>query len=223
MEIRIDMPPVTREAEATPQLAPTLGRGAEIESRVTVGVSDVVAVEPGLLEQAQADLDSQFLRVSMRVSLRPAPEEEFERVVFAVLLQPRDHAASPRPIARALAPSRLSSGVYTVQSGLTLGIRAGAPGVQVSAETSESRRVEIRPPYVVSAGDGESDPEWRYRKTETVDLEGSYEMSMVVQVRRDMPAEAFISLAGTVVKGRQRTDVTWQVDDDVARVSLHAG
>ena len=154
------------------------------------------------------------------VSFRPSQGEWFERVLVSVLLQPTDPTSEERPFARQLAPKRLSSDAYSVENGITLGVKAAPPGMELKAEASESVRKQISEPYVVAAGEGEPDPEWRYQRTETMALEGSYEMAMVVQRKRDVPAEAFLSLAGTVVSGRQRTDVVWLVDDSFARVPL---
>ncbi len=85
---------------------------------------------------------------------------------------------------------------------------------------SESVKKEMRPPYVVAAGEGESELEWRYQRTETVALEGVYEMAMIAQIDKDTKAEAFISLAGSVVARGQRTDVVWEIEDTLARVPL---
>jgi hypothetical protein len=78
----------------------------------------------------------------------------------------------------------------------------------------------LRQPYVIAAGEGESDPEWRYQRTETMVLEGAHEMAMIVQSPTDLASEVFISVAGTVARAGHRTDVTWEVDDAVARVPL---
>ena len=220
MEQHVELPAITRELELGHSVEPTLGRGGQIGSRVTVGISDVLRVDDTVARQLQLDTSWALVSLSLRVSFRPSQGEWFERVLVSVLLQPIDTASKERPFARQLAPKRLSSEAYSVENGITLGVKAAPPGMELKAEASESVRKQISEPYVIAAGEGESDPEWRYQRTETMSLEGSYDMAMVVQRKRDVPAEAFISLTGTVVSGRQRTDVVWLVDDSFARVSL---
>jgi hypothetical protein len=218
----LNMPPIAFEAEAAAAVTPTLGRGGVVESRVTVGISHVTDVEAdeivGLPLAART-----LLRLSMRVSFRPARDEYFDQVLFSVLLRAREPSMQPGPVAFALAPSRLTSGPYTLRSGLTLGVHARAPGVELKADSEETLEKEVRQPYVVAAGEGESDPEWRYQRTETMTLEGSHEMCMLVDVEPGVGAEAFLSLAGSVVSGRQRVDVGWEIEDRIARIPLRTG
>jgi hypothetical protein len=74
----------------------------------------------------------------------------------------------------------------------------------------------------VSAGLGEHDPEWRYRQTKTMpELSGSYEMGLIVQMSRGLPAEAILSASATLKVGRHRTDVEWTPAPELARIILN--
>lgn len=219
-DLRLDMPPVAFEADARPVVGLTLGWRREISSRVSAGVSDVApldAAEARLLRPSGGEL----VRLTLRASFRPAEDEQFERVLVSVLLQGQDRNEHGRPLAFKLTPARLVSGPYTVSQGWTIGAHAGTTGLEATAEASGSTRAEQRPPYVVAAGEGESDPEWRYQRTETMSLEGSHEMGMLVELQPTVvQAEAFISLAGTVTAGGQKVGLTWELDDRIARVPL---
>lgn len=202
-----------------PSSVPVLGRSREVASRVTVGISDVCV--PDLPEGSRRPHDgSELLALTMRVSFRPAPDELLERVLFSVLMQNRGEEDEQVPVAFALEPQRLVSGAYTTRSGVTFGARAGTSTVGLSAEASQSEEMEIRQPFVVAAGEGESDPEWRYRRTKTMELDGAHEMAMLVKLDPDIEAEAFISLSGAVMVNRTSVDIVWQLDDTIARVPL---
>ena len=164
----------------------------------------------------------QLLAMTMRVSFRPAPHEQFERVLFSVLLQNSDPEDERVPVAFALEPQQLVSGAYTTRRSVTFGARAGTSTVGLSADASRSTEMEIQQPFVVAAGEGESDPEWRYRTTKTLELEGAHEMAMLVELDPDTAAEAIISLSGTVIVERTSVDAVWGLDDPIARVPLVA-
>lgn len=212
---------IRTDAEALPSSVTTLGRSWDVHSRVTVGISDVFV--PDLPEGSRRPRDgSELLGMTMRLSFRPAPDELLERVLFSVLLQNRDERDERVPVAFALEPQQLVSGAYTTRSGVTFGARAGTSTTGLSAEASQSVEMEIRQPFVTAAGEGESDPEWRYRRTKTKELEGAHEMAMLVELDPEIEAEAFISLSGTVTVNRTSIDVVWELDDTLARVPLVA-
>lgn len=124
------------------------------------------------------------------------------------------------PFARVLVPARLSTGPCTISRGLTIGIHAGALGVTADAERSSNKTVELEQPYVYAAGQGESDPEWRYERTATMELLGSHEMALVAEARRNVPAFAEISASATVRSGMHSTEVNWTPRGDIGRVDL---
>ncbi len=227
---QLTLPPVAHERDAAPSPSMTLGYAGPVNSRLSIGHSDVVITEPGeilddellakqLAEQAETIA---LARVTLRVSFRPAAGEQFTAALIAVDLCADGNGADQRPFARQLAPDRLSAGRFTAQSGVTLGLQAGAAGAGVKAERSSSGSAEVQEPYVVAAGLGEHDPEWRYRPTKTMpELSGSYEMGLIVQMSRDATAEALLSASATVQIGRrQRTEVQWTPEPELARIVL---
>jgi hypothetical protein len=107
---------------------------------------------------------------------------------------------------------------------MTLGIQAGLHGATVKAGGSSGTSAEVESFYVVAAGEGESDPEWRYQETDTMkQLEGSYEMGLVAEMRRGIAAEARISANATVLVRRHHTDVSWTPQEHVAQIPLPSG
>ena len=140
MEQHVEVPAITRELEAGHTVEPTLGRGGQIESRVTVGISDVLGVDDTVARQLQLDTSWVLVSLSLRVSFRPGQGEWFERVLVSVLLQPTDPASRELPVARQLAPKRLSSDAYSVENGITLGVKAAPPGMEL-----KSRSLRIGP------------------------------------------------------------------------------
>jgi hypothetical protein len=227
VSVRISTPEITVEEDATPSIARTLGFGREVKSRLTVGRSDALCVEPeevivdpavaSYLHEREEELV--LVRLALRMSFRPSHGERFDRALFVVTLRAVDDDAD-EPFARVLVPDRLESSPSTSSKGLTLGLHGGVLGAGVDAQRSSSRTVEVQRPYVYAAGQGESDPEWRYERTETMDLVGSHEMAMIVEARRNVSAFAEISVSATVRAGLHSTDVDWKPPPEIARIEL---
>jgi hypothetical protein len=226
---QLPMPKVEVEAEATPVPVSTLGQGAAVQSRLSVGRSDAIAVKAGdvladslLAAHLRENPEVALLRLTFRMSFRPAPGERFERALFSVVLVGEEEASAP-PFARLLAPERLSAGPFTVQRQRGGALQLGASGAGLHREGSTTKSVEVAAYYVIAAGLGESDPEWRYTRTETMELVGSHEMAMVVELPREARGEARLSLSATVRAGRRQRDLDWDAPAEVGRVPLAAG
>ena len=195
-----------------------------VSSRLSVGRSDAVVLPHDVIDDdaltARLALQNQSLlvRVSFRMSFRPTPGELFERALFAVELVAQD--AQVQPFARALRPERLAAGPYKITSSTKLGFRTSVPGLELNAERSTAAAHDTQPAYVVAAGVGESDPEWRYIRTDSMMLEGSHEMSLVAEIPRSGDTYAVISAEATVAFGRRRTDIAWELPRDIERVRL---
>jgi hypothetical protein len=227
---KLTLPPIVHEDQAQPSAAVTLGYAGPVNSRLSIGRSDVLMVKPTeiledellakhLAEQAQT---TALARLTLRVNFRPADGEQFTRALVAVVLRTPDAPADSQPFARAIVPERLAGGRFTAQRGVTLGLQAGVAGTALKAETSSSGSAELEEPYVVSAGLGEHDPEWRYQQTRTMpELSGSYEMGLIVEMRRHTAAEAVVSATAAVRVGRHQTNVEWAPAPGLARIALN--
>jgi hypothetical protein len=226
MTAEMRLPAITIEADADALPTATLGASREVRSKVSVGRSDVLVVNPSdAIEDPELatflsarEQEVLLVRIGFRMSFRPAPEERFERALFSVEMYATDGLAPP--FARILLPDRLATGPFTLNRSLRVGVRAGVPGLELTAEGVTSAASEKQLSYVVAAGVGESDPEWRYSQTPTTTLEGSHEMAMVAEVRRGASAQATISVHATVTSGRRRTDIEWKPSPEVARITL---
>jgi hypothetical protein len=227
----LTLPPIAYEDDAAPSPSLTLGYAGPVNSRLSIGRSDVLVTDPS--EVLDDDLLAAHLaekaehvvlaRMTLRVSFRPGDGEQFTRALVSVLLHAPDGDADSQPFAREIAPGRLTAGRFTAQTGVTLGLNAGAAGAAVKAERSSSGSAELEEPYIVSAGLGEHDPEWRYRQTKTMTISPiSYEMGLIVEMRRGFSAEALLSASATVRVGRHRTDIEWTPAPGLARIALNA-
>lgn len=228
MSAQLTMPEIAVEDEATPSISQTLGFGRKVESRLSVGRSDALPVVPDEVTEDEAIArflrerasEIVLIRLSLRMSFRPAPGERFDRALFSVTLQAEDEDAEEGPFARLLVPDRLTSGPFTVSRGITLGIHAGVLGAGIDAQGSSSTTAELQRPYVYAAGAGESDPEWRYERTETMELVGSHEMALIAEARRGTPAFAEVSASATVRAGLHTTEVSWAPQATIRHVVL---
>jgi hypothetical protein len=225
MTTNLAFPPIASEDYAQPQRIETLGANHAVTSRVTVGRSDAlhVTADEVITDRALSDHlrrhDSELalVRLAFRLSFRPAPGELFETALFSVVMTADGPDDDVHPFVRTLAPDRLASGPFIAERGLTVGLTAGVPGVELAAEGSTKTTAEITCPYVVAAGLGEADPEWRYTRTATMELIGSHEMGLVAEYKRGVPLLVSISVQATVATGRHRTNVTWKPRSDIAR------
>jgi hypothetical protein len=221
------MPPVEVEAEASPIPIATLGHGGAVQSRLSVGRSDAIEVKAGdvladplLAAHLREKPEVALLRLTFRISFRPAPDERFERALFAVVLSGEEGASAP-PFARLLAPQRLAAGPFSVQHQRGGALQLGVSGAGLHVEGSTTKSAEVADYYVIAAGLGESDPEWRYARTEMMELVGSHEMAMVVELPREGGGLARVSLSATVRAGRRVTDLNWDMTGEVSHVPLN--
>ncbi len=223
---QLPMPPVEVEAEASPISIATLGHGGAVRSRLSVGRSDAIAVRAAdvladslLATHLREKPAVALLRLTFRMSFRPAPDERFERALFTVILSGEEGASAP-PFARLLAPERLTAGPFSIQHQRGGALQLGVSGVGLHVEGSTTKSAEVADYYVIAAGLGESDPEWRYVRTETMELVGSHEMAMVVELPREARGEARVSLSATVRAGRRLIDLNWDTTAEVSHVPL---
>jgi hypothetical protein len=231
MACHIDLPEIRFEDVATPSTEPVLGFGGPVESRVSVGRSDVVPVtpddvvtDPQLATYLKNMTSRSLVRMTLRMSLRPATGERFTRAMFSVRLFADEGPPEAQPIARLLVPERLTAGSITQQSGMTLALSGGVPGaadanVGVSSQTTS----ELQRYYVYSQGDGESDPEWRYQVTESMPaLEGSFTMGLIAEVTNAFDTNAQLDVTGTVRRRLRSTDISWTPVDGIERFPIFA-
>lgn len=218
------------ESDAVAAADATLGFGGSVESRVSVGRSDVIVVRPSDVladQEVAAHLETladqfAFARLALQMSLRPRANERFTHAFFSVVLEAPDVTVETRPFARDLAPDRLTAGRFTIEEGIRFGVRAGMHGAaEASAEASSSAKAELQLYYVVAEGVGESDPAWRYKTTDTMpELEGSYQMGLIAQIPRGVASQAQISLEATVRRSGRSTNVRWAAEERIARMEL---
>lgn len=231
MALELQFPDITRdeEVEATP--IETLGAPRTVRSRITVGRSDLVELRPQdaiddefLAQQLERRQDEiALVRLTFALNFRPANGEQFETALLVVELRAPEAGNDQQPVARVLEPERLTSGPFTLKR--TLRVSAGTDGLPVKFEAGRSseRSVEMNPPYVVAAGVGESDPEWRYTRTEAMSLEGAHEMLMLVEVKRGTTAWASLHLSGTVRVGNRRiVEARYPAAERVSRIELQS-
>lgn len=230
MSVLLELPPIRVEDAASPSSSPSLGFGQAAESKVTIGRSDAMPVGPADVtedEDLSRHLQSledrfAFVRLALRMNLRPAGRERITRALFSVMMTTPNAPPGHAPFTRALVPDRLSAGRFTTEEGISLGARASVPGAELTSEASNQARAELQLYYVVAYGLGESDAEWRYQTTKTMPaLEGAYSMGLVAQVPLGATTEARLSLEATVRSRAVSTNVAWQPTDDIARVVLN--
>jgi hypothetical protein len=229
----VPMPAVSHGADVELTAQETLGWGGPVQSRLVLGRSDVVpmvaagAVEDQPLAAYLKSIAQEFslVRLTLRLTLQPALGESIEEALFSLSLAAPQADAADQPFVRALAPERLESGPCRVDRGIKLGFKAGVPGlpVEVEAGWSNATAAEKRSFYLVAYGLGTTLVEWRFKRTPTVELDGSYEVGAIVQLKRHVAAEAGLSIGGEVRAHHRRRQLEGVVGEGFSPVALSPG
>jgi hypothetical protein len=185
--------------------------------------SPIAMIEPSALrDQLHAELPLQCVQGAEGVAIRTSeerfllPEGEELKALHVLCLEP---GTFPRRM------GQIAALLLDVTQGWR-SLAAAQAVLESEASTANAppeycaQLVEVQRPYVYAAGQGESDPEWRYERTETMDLVGSHELALIVEAHRSVPAFAEISVSATVRAGLHSTDVDWQPQPGIARVEL---
>jgi hypothetical protein len=231
-EGEIRMPPVVHQWDGALVPEEKLGILGKAESRLTVGHSDALpatAADALNDKQLAAYLDGiadrvAIIRLTFHLSFRPVSGERFEGALFSVVLDAPDASPADQPFARQMAPKTLESGPYKIQGGVGFSFHGEVPVIptNVDIHAGRSTSADIQRCYVIAEGEGESDPGWRYQRTKTMDLEGTHEMGLLVQLNRGVTAEARLSLAGTVHAGIRTQRVAWEPDKSIGSIVLES-
>jgi hypothetical protein len=189
----------------------TLGTPADaVRSRVSIGFAvpylvteEAVSGEPALVAALREHGAYDYYALAFVCSFVERDGECIEGATFSVVLSIDGEDESNVPIAWSLWPDRLSSKPVhrTKSAGLTVGVSLAA---DLTIKGEHSGEYDEEQCYVVAAGEREPDPEWTYRRTKTISLDGSHEMSLIAQVPKGRDAKATYGVTATVVRPRLR-------------------
>ena len=170
---------------------------ARDSGRVSFGRDEPTAVTkatPDLDDELRTSLDTdqehRFVALRFTCSFRPDDEPlvESRLVIRLSIQQPDDRTESP--VARLLQPERLVQPIKR-QTGFNITPSVTVASVSVGgAGGSTQNTYDVQECYLVADGKRGSTPEWFFRKTRAVPLEGMHDLRLIVQVKKEAPALA---------------------------------
>lgn len=131
--------------------------------------------------------DFDFYKMYLTCSLGAGPRDEIEEATVRINFAAEHDDA----VAWSLSPLRLVQRVQLDTLSLGADITLG-PMLKIRgdwAPVTEQERC-----YVYALGEGEPDPEWRYRRTPNERLLGVHKMTMIIQIPRNRDAEGTLEI-----------------------------
>jgi hypothetical protein len=194
--------------------------GLERGRRATVARPVVELIGPELV-RADAELlrflersSAEFYLAHFRCSLGVGPRDELEEATVRVDLGSEEGEA----VAWSLSPLRLVQRVPRDHVSLGAEISLG-PMFKIRGDWAPlTEREEC---YVYALGEGESDPEWRYRRTAHEQLLGVHDMTMVVQVPPNRGVHGTVQITARVRHRGILVQTVVPLPQDFARFQLH--
>jgi hypothetical protein len=188
------------EVETLPEVVlggpPTGGEESGLH-RATVGVPTVIPLDGAELGKhsdlfafAQAS-GFDFYLVLLSCSLGVAPNETIRSARVSVDLAAGPEPSDADPTAWSMAPLRLVE--KKPKPNISAGVEVSfSPMLKIKGDWASPEQEDLC--YVHALGEGEPDPEWRYRGTTRDRLLGSHNMTMVVRATRGREASGSIRI-----------------------------
>jgi len=195
--------------------------------RVSFGRADPIPLTPetagdALRERLVADEGHRYWVLAFTCSFTPDDEPVLESRL-AIRLSLDGAGVADAPVAALLDPERLAIRRERTRT-LSFGPKALAGPAEISAEASQSSKVEIEEAYLVATGKGQSVAQWFFRRQPAIALEGMHDLRMVVRGPASLPARAELKLTAKI---RRRfagiVPYSAQLPPDLRTVQIPAG
>jgi len=198
----------------------------QVETRVSIGTAEPYPItanrmtdDPELANALNRSDRHDYYGIYLVCSFLEAVPETVEQATFSVALSYGDPAADDQPIAWSLWPRKLVTKPVRQTKSVkgSIGIKLG---VDLGLEGSYSEEADADQCYVVAAGEREPDPEWHFRRTAKVALDGVHDLWLVAQVERGREAVALYGVNATVRRPRFGISYT-RLDVPVPKRTVH--
>jgi hypothetical protein len=193
-----ELTPVVLEARA--ELHGRLDRSALRTRRVSVGEPHAMQLFPNdlsdgtaaefLRQQAQS---ADFWLLNMAISFYPDRGEPIDSAAIGLLLTHDGPDSSPPAIAWSIWPTELlapSSQTNTV----TVTAKLGFIQPQIQQTTTRDRGGS----FLLGLGEGQSDPEWRFRRSSGHEVEGIQRLAAIIRAPRGAQVTAAVTIAACI-------------------------
>jgi hypothetical protein len=193
-----ELEPVVLEARA--ELNGRLDRSSQRTRRVSVGEPQAMQLSPDLLSDAIA---AEFLRqqagsadfwlLTLAISFYPDPGDPIDSAAVGLLLTHDGPDGSPPAIAWSIWPTKLLA-PGSQSSTLTVGAQLGFLQPQISRTTTRDHG----DPFLLGLGEGQSDPEWRFRRSPDCEIEGIHRLAAIIRAPRETHVTGAITIAASI-------------------------
>lgn len=170
-----------------------------VSGQISIGRSEAMRLRPdspGLdAELAQVLVrdteEHHYYLVSLTCTFRADPVP-VEKARLSVVLCQAPVPGVPEPVVWSMDPLRAST---PVTHSRTLHIGPNAKLAPVGLERNETFTADLH--HIMAEGEGESQVEWVFTKTEAVDLRGVHHLTLVARTSARVPCHADLALAAT--------------------------
>lgn len=145
----------------------------------------------------QEEASAGFWLVNLVVSFYPEPKEPIDSAAIGLLLTHDGSVDSAPAIAWSLWPTKLS---HPSNESNTLGVTANLGFIQPQMTRTATREREH--PLLLGLGEGQCDPEWRFRRRASGhEIEGIHRLAAVIRAPRKVQVTGAITVAASIRRG----------------------
>lgn len=200
----IPMPELSPVAlEARQELHGRLEKSVLRTRRISVGEPHVIPLRP---EDISDETTAKFLRreadaasfvfwlLSLSISFYPEPEDPINSAAIGLLLTHDGPYGSPPPIAWSIWPTKLSAPSSQNSTSLTVTAKLGLLEPQASHTITSTPDT----PFLLGLGEGQSDPEWRFRRSRGREIEGIHRLAAIIRAPGDVQVTGAVTIAASI-------------------------
>lgn len=156
------------------------------------GVSERVAVLAGIGVGAHGD---GMGLISLTVNFYPEPDEPIDSAAVGLTLSHNGPSDAKPAIAWSVWPVKLSVPMSTTST-VAVTAKLGLLEPNASRTTKQDRDK----PFLLGLGEGQSDPEWRFRRSPGHEIEGIQQLAAIIRGPRGAQVTGEITIAASILR-----------------------
>jgi hypothetical protein len=140
-------------------------------------------------------LSADFWLISLTVNFYPEPDEPIDSAAIGLRLSHNGPADAKPAIAWSVWPAKLSAPMSTTST-VAVTAKLGLIEPNASRTTTQDRDK----PYLLGLGEGQSDPEWRFRRSSGHEIEGIQHLATIIRAPRGAQVTGEITIAASILR-----------------------
>lgn len=186
--------------EARTELHGRVDRSALQSRRVSVGEPRAIPLRPQDLSDGpaaefllQEAVSADFWLLNLTISFYPEPGEPIDSAAVGLLLTHDGSLDSPPAIAWSIWPTQLPAPISYSD---TVTVTAKLGFIEPKASRTTTR--EHDNPFLLGLGEGQSDPEWRFRRSPGHEIEGIHRLAAIIRAPREVRVTGAVTIAASI-------------------------